>query len=336
MTLQSILLPRPVDFLVKGVLSFALGVGVALAEGYLARHPGALRTNEFQGAFDLHTPLHELNPVLFALAWFLIQAFLVEQAKYTWNDIRDHQRDQQIPLNRRRPLAREPITRATYVMLALRWGGGLVLASLLDRGLFAIVLCLSLLQILYEYGAKPASARIPVLVLLLAASSGAVRFLGGAMAVGAAVDFGRLWLYGLSILALGAVGVAAIWRAEATYFAGIGMPLPKPHSAYFKEKGTAWMWAGATVVVASVMMLIGDALAPQMLSHLPAFDAGSAGGALRWALAAIPIVYLALLAVMYGIYLSRTYASIARVEPVAPSSEPHSPAPLSEKVGAAE
>lgn len=337
MSLRSALLPRPVDFLVKGVLSFVLGVGVALAEGYLAHQPDMLYTEGFRGVLGFHAPIHQMSPVVLVLAWFFIQSFLVEQAKYTWNDIRDHQRDQEIPLNRHRPLAQRPITRSTWIMLGLRWGGGLALAFLLDRGLFTIVLYLSLLQVIYEFGAKPASGRYPTLVLFVAAGAGTLRFFGGAMAVGAESASVRLWFYGLSIFALGIVGVAAIWRGEANYCFERGTSLPKPHSAYFRRRGKAWMWAGATVVVASVMILIVDALVPRNLSTLPTsalpWGPDSSPGGPNWMLATIPTLYLALLAVMYGIYLSRPYAAIARVEPGTPASEQRTETAMSGKMG---
>ena len=90
---------------------------------------------------------------LFVLLWFLVQEVLVQHAKYMWNDIRDHERDQKIPANCFRPIIQHRLTTNTTIVMAGRWIFGLVLAWLLSPVLLTVVLLISSLQIVYELAA---------------------------------------------------------------------------------------------------------------------------------------------------------------------------------------
>jgi len=94
--LRNLLIPRPHSFLINSLL-FGVGVIFAWLEGYRVQvgMPGWL----------------------FLLLWFVAQEILVQQAKYMWNDIRDYERDQEIPANKVRPIARSPLaTSVTFIM----------------------------------------------------------------------------------------------------------------------------------------------------------------------------------------------------------------------------
>jgi hypothetical protein len=71
-----LLILHPHAFLANSLM-FAGGVLFAWLEGFSAQ----------AGSGRLILP-----PLLFVLLWFMVQELLVQQAKYRWNDSRDHER----------------------------------------------------------------------------------------------------------------------------------------------------------------------------------------------------------------------------------------------------
>lgn len=236
------LIPRPHSFLVNSIL-FGGGVFFAWLEGYRGQHVSS----------QLKMPAW-----LFVLLWFLVQEVLVQQAKYMWNDIRDHERDQKIPANRIRPITQQLLATNTTIVMAGRWVFGLVLAGLLSPVLLTVVLMISSLQIVYELAAKPQAAARPTLPLFVVSAGAVLKFSAGALAIGCPPGEQRLWLYGFALFATGVVYISSFWRTEAAYFSQRGLALPRGQSAYFAQTGMAWLKVGTAVTIVSCAVLIID------------------------------------------------------------------------------
>ncbi len=236
------LIPRPHSFLLN-LLLFGGGLFFAWMEGY-----GAQEANGNLGQ----------QAWLFVVLGFLVQELLVQQAKYMWNDIRDHERDQKIPANESRPLARQPLSRWITAVMVGRWIAGVVLAGLLSPVLLSVVLLISGLQVVYELGAKPLAARQPTLPLFVVGAGAALKAAAGGLSMGYPAGDQRLWLYGLALFATGVVYISSFWRVEAIYFVRHGLALPRGQSAYYSDKGMAWLKAGTAVTIFACTLLILD------------------------------------------------------------------------------
>lgn len=236
------LIPRPFSLLGNSLM-FGGGVLFAWLEGY-GRQAGSGRS---------------IYPSwLFVLLWFLVQEVLVQQAKYMWNDGHDHERDQKIPANRKRPIARQPLSPTTTVLMSLRWICGIFLAGLLSPDLLTVVLMISGLQIVYELWAKPSAAQRPTVPLYLVGAGALLKGAGGFLAMGSPAGDQRLWLYGLAMFATGIVFISSFWRVEADYFRQNGLAWPRGQSAYYARQGLAWLQAGTAVTIAACTLLMLD------------------------------------------------------------------------------
>jgi len=238
--MRGLIVPRPLMVLANGLL-FSVGVILALVEGTGREAVGGM-------------PL-----LLFILLWFFVQEILVQQAKYMWNDLRDHEGDQEKPANQGRAVTRLKVTRVLYFLMLGRWGLGILLAWILSPSLLVIVLLISVLQIVYEYAAKPQAGRWPFFPLFVAAASTVLKSTSGALAAGYDVGNQRLWLYGLGMFSTGVVYVSAFWRTEADYFYAKGRAVVRAQSNYFRRSGQRWLRAGATVGMYSGLLLLVDA-----------------------------------------------------------------------------
>ncbi|MGB8982934.1 MAG: hypothetical protein WCC12_13755 [Anaerolineales bacterium] len=239
-----VILPRPIDFLSKGFLLFG-GVVAALLEHKIpCLIQGNCAADLRQVIFSAPYPPNHTALFCYLLAWFVIQEVFVQQAKYLWNDIRDHNANKLIPANRQRPLAASPINSGAYWEVLIRWGLGLFLASLLSINLFIITIVISLLQVVYEFWAKPYSAKYPLGTLFIVGAGFLVRFLSGAYAVGWELADLKLWIYSLLMFSLGVTAAAIMWKTEAEYVTARGESLPRGQSAYFQRKGRTWLIAG--------------------------------------------------------------------------------------------
>lgn len=255
--LAQIILPRPLDFLGKAPI-FLAGWLIALGEWNL---------------LPPHTP-PGMREFTFALAWFLIQEGLIQQAKHMWNDLRDYGRDQIIPANQTRFVAarRQRPSAILFWAVLLRALLGLVLAYWLSPLLFALSLFIILLQMIYEWWAKPNAATAPLLSLAVVALGSVTRFLGGAFAAGWPVGEYRLWLYAAVFLAVGAAYAAVLWRSEALYLQQTHIPWQRGQSAYFLEHGARWISKsmGSAAVICGLLCF--DAIQGQPWPpSLPAF-----------------------------------------------------------------
>lgn len=222
--MRAALLPRPLSFAANS-LHFAGGLLVAWGEG------------------QWHTSL------AFVLLWFIAQEGLVQQAKYLWNDLRDQARDRALPANASRPYAQTPITHRTHLHLLARWGGGLLLGLWLAPACGALLLGLTLLQLLYERWAKPHAQRHPLAPLAIVGLGAAGKFLGGALAAGWPVADARLWSYGGLFFGMGLVYGSTLWRVEALYLRQRQRPFQRGQSAYFARHGRRWLHIGSVLIV---------------------------------------------------------------------------------------
>lgn len=258
--LAQLLLPRPLDFLGKAPI-FLAGWLIALGEWKLVPPHAPPGMREFA----------------FALTWFLIQEGLVQQAKYMWNDMRDYGRDQIIPANQTRFIAAHKQRPSTLLLWAtlLRVLFGLVLALWLSPQLFSLSLSIILLQMIYEWWAKPNAATAPLLSLAVVALGSVTRFLGGAFAAGWPVAEYRLWLYAAVFFAVGAAYAAVLWHSEAHYLQTHHILWQRGQSAYFLLNGARWIHGsmGSAAVICGLLCF--DALQgqpwPPPLQALAAF-----------------------------------------------------------------
>jgi 4-hydroxybenzoate polyprenyltransferase len=239
-------LPRPLDFFGKTPI-FLAGSLLALGEAELIERLTSSPT----------------QTLLYILVWFLIQEVLIQQGKYMWNDIRDYGRDQLIPANQKRIMARQRATISIWLALLVRCLGGLVFASWLSPFLFLLALLIVLLQVIYEYLAKPRAAVTPLLSLSIVAGGSSIRFLGGAFAAGWQLNGIRLWLYAIIFFAIGASYAAALWRTEALYLRKKAIPWQRGQSAFFLVSGIRYiiLSMGSAAVLATFLLF--DALQGQ-------------------------------------------------------------------------
>lgn len=243
-----VLLPRPLSFLANS-LQFWGGVLVTAVSQIDGRH----------GRFPPATEVGQ-NGLLFVLLWFGVQEGLVQQAKYQWNDLRDWERDQQLPMNRRRPTARHPLRARSYGLLLARWGLGLGLAAWLSPALLGLVLLITALQIGYELAAKPRAARWPLLSLAIVALGAALKFGGGALAAGWSASPAHLGFYAAAMFGLGLVYNSTFYRVEAAYLLAHGRPFQRGQSGYFLRHGRCWLKIGVLLGLAAWLALLLDLL----------------------------------------------------------------------------
>lgn len=240
------LIPRPLSFL-SNTLFFCGGLFFAWLEGYRGVPP----------AGQMGPPVFAW-PVLIIFGWFATQELLVQQAKYMWNDIRDHRRDQAIPANRTRFVTRRPLSRRTALLCGGRWALGLLLAAFLSPVLLAVVLAITILQIIYEQWVKPQASRYPAVPLMVVAAGTVFKCMGAALVLGWGPGDHRWWIYGLALFGTGLVYGSTLWRIEADYFAQRGWRLPRSQSRYFQEKGVQWLRVGSLVGVSACLLLLVD------------------------------------------------------------------------------
>jgi len=243
------LLPRPLSFLANS-LQFWGGVLVALVS----------QAGLSNGRFPPFTTDAGPSGLLFVLLWFGVQEGLVQQAKYQWNDLRDWERDQQLPMNRRRPTARQPLRVRSYGLLLARWGLGLGLAAWLSPALLGLVLLITALQIGYELAAKPRAARWPLLSLAIVALGAALKFGGGALAAGWSAPPAHLGFYAAAMFGLGLVYNSTFYRVEAAYLLAHGRPFQRGQSGYFLRYGRRWLKIGVLLGLAAWLALLLDLL----------------------------------------------------------------------------
>ncbi len=225
------LFPRPLSLLANG-LHFLGGVILASAAGV--------------------TP----HSFFYIFLWFLIQEGFVQQAKYMWNDARDHDRDRHLPANRHRSVARTPVTTVTYLFIILRWTMGLLLAWWLSPLCFTLLLIITVLQIIYERWAKPYARRYPLLPLLVVGLGAGCKLGGGLLAVGWPPQTLSFWLLTIGMIGIGIGYGATLWRVEAEYLHVRQLRWRRGQSAYFWINGRFWLRAGTWLsLIAGVVLL---------------------------------------------------------------------------------
>lgn len=185
------LVPRPGDLISKGSM-FVLGFYLAwayygedtarlkgLATSILGRGTPGVIDNE---------PLRSqvLPTIMLGLLYFLVSEVLVQQAKLLWDDIRDYKLDKhRLGMNRRRALATGSMSlQEAVIHMPIRWVLGLMLAVTIDPDFFYLLLAVSVLQIIYEFMAKPLAGSKPLLWLVVVSLGLPMRFLAGALALG--------------------------------------------------------------------------------------------------------------------------------------------------------
>ena len=217
----------------------------------------------------------------------------MQQAKYMWNDIRDYERDQDIPANRARFVTRrESGERQISLLCAGRWVAGLLLAAFLAPGLLAVVLAISLLQIIYEFWVKPRADQYPIAPLLIVAAGTVFKCMGPALALGWGPEDRRWWFYGLALFGTGLVYGSTLWRLEADHFAQRGQRFPRGQSRYFHERGLDWLRVGSTVGFFACSLLLAEGLLTRPFLPLKLF---------------LSLLLLFLLFIDYGFNRSTTY-----------------------------
>jgi hypothetical protein len=241
-----LLLPRRLSFF-SNTLFFSGGLIFTWLEG----HRGSSTAVQDGSTFTW--------TIAFVLCWFLIQEILVQQGKYMWNDIRDHEQDQKIPANRARLVARlEAGDRQIFLLCMGRWAAGVLLATFLAPSLLLVVLAITALQIIYEYWAKPRADKYPLAPLLIVAVGTVFKCMGPALALGWGPADRRWWLYSLALFGTGIVYGSTLWRLEADYFARQGLDNQRGQSAYFRERGMYWLRVGSAMGVIACLFLLVD------------------------------------------------------------------------------
>lgn len=114
------------------------------------------------------------------LIYFFVLEILLQQAKFLWNDVRDHTRDRDAGINKERFQAGLfASTQGAILHVFIRWGTALVLGALLSPSFLIVLIAISLHQILYELVFKPLSGSHPIFYFVFLCFNLPLRVLGG-------------------------------------------------------------------------------------------------------------------------------------------------------------
>jgi len=252
---NSFILPRPADFITKSWLFFfgVITSGILIGFKYFNPTIYSLFTNKPVGS---ELPLWMV--FAFAACWYLTQEFLVQQAKYAWNDIRDKQRDLKTGGKEDRFLVGQDYdARLMALLTTFRFLLGIGIGYLLDTNLGILLTIITIIHIFYELYVKThAGNRFGAgLAVVVIAVGSPLRFLSGVLSVNDHIDFSILILCS-TFLFYGIAYIAKYWKIEAEHVRAVhGDYPPRPQSDYFVKNGDTWQNFGFIGMMISFVML---------------------------------------------------------------------------------
>ncbi len=259
------LFPRPKNFIVNGIVFWYGFLAAWISKGF-QQEQLPLVNFLFRGVQDwdiTNTPAWAIWCLGFI--YFLVQEFLLQQAKHMWDDIRDVNRDKALPHNSDRPIARGVMSiKSAKAHMWIRGILALILGYIIGGfALTSLFLVIILHQIIYVLWGKPNGAKRPVVLLYIIAFNIPLRFVGGALSV-----LRDSWSYSpfvlifvlLCFMSLGSM--ASLWKMEAEYRRDENLDIGiRPQSHFYLSHGTYWQHVGflsaciAGVIVVAVHQL---------------------------------------------------------------------------------
>lgn len=142
-----------------------------------------------------------LEPEAVRLALMAFAAMcLVSSATYVFNDLKDRERDLRHPIKKKRPLASGAVSVGVALPLGLLLlGGGLLVGTLLGKGVLTILGVYIFLQVIYNLGLK----HVPVTDVFILSLGFVLRASLGAAAISVAISGWLLFCTGALALLLG-------------------------------------------------------------------------------------------------------------------------------------
>jgi hypothetical protein len=257
------IIPRPWDVIAKGpffVYGYVIGLVVLGVQNWQLPLINLLfsTTHEWKSVSEIPTwAILALGAV-----FFIVEEILLQQAKLTWNDIRDVEDDKKILRNDRRAIVSGALSISTAIRnMLFRWILALILGYVLGGfSLLVVFLLISLHQAIYVLFAKPRSAKHPVALLFFLSLTVPFRFLAGVIAVvGPQWSMGPFVLFFVLFYFCSFGALAAYLKMEAEHYYDINPnQLPRPHSEFYRQRGRFWQYVGlvAAVLFGTFMVII--------------------------------------------------------------------------------
>jgi hypothetical protein len=220
--------------------------------------------------FQQKTP-YTLNPIPWWLViglggiYFFVEEFLLQQAKYLWNDIRDQVWDLKNPSRQDRAFAKgNTVDQSDILHVIIRWTLALVFGYMLGGWqLFLVFMFISIHQAVYVLWGKPRGREHPIILLCIISLNIAPRFMVGVMAVSGTFPLTIPMLMLLAIFHFFSFGfMAAYWKMEAIDFAnkkkqGVDVQ-ERPQSEFFLSHGDDLQHQGFLgAIIVSLILLVG-------------------------------------------------------------------------------
>ena len=251
-----ILLPRTIDFFTKSLQFFSGVLAAIIFSGISYYNPRI---------YDLFTnkPIGSLLPswtvFAFSLIWYIDQEFFTQQAKYLWNDLRDSDRDRRTGGKEDRVIVSNNFPpQLIACLIILRFGMGITIGFLLDYRLGIINLIITFLQIIYEFGVKPKTNKLPAIIIatIIMALGSMIRFISGALSITNQISLQTIILS--SVFFYQGVGyIAKYWKVEAEHVRDENRNYPpRPQSDFFLNHGQNWQHFGFISMLISSVLLI--------------------------------------------------------------------------------
>lgn len=257
-----VLLPRPFDFLAKSP-NFILGFILALGMVSIDPEQISLISSWFGSSSSQFTNLSNLPQFyiyLLGVVYLIFTELFLQQGKLLWDDIRDKERDKQLPLNQYRAISKNEISDSFAIMqMVIRWLLPFIFALLLHQWSLLGVYCfISIHQIVYTLSKSKANKH-PILILSLLAFNAPLRFFAGTLVI----TFSPWEYYYLFTTILVfyfcSFGVmSAIWRIEADYQYSSGVAFSRPQGEYFLYNGFYWQRIGFISGLLSLFFILSD------------------------------------------------------------------------------
>ena len=249
----SLLFPRASDFISKSWL-FLFGVLASIwTSGLTYFHPRIhdLFTNQPPGS---SLPVWMI--FAFAVCWYLIQELIIQQAKYSWNDLRDRERDLKTGGKQDRSFVGSDYNpQFMAFFITLRFAVGILLGYLLDSRLGTLLLVIVVTQVFYELFVKPHAARYPLLATIIIALGSTFRFVSGALSVSERLNL-PIMILAAAFFFLGVGYIAKYWKVEAEHcLANQREYPPRPQSDFFLQHGRDWQHFGFVGMLVTAIFL---------------------------------------------------------------------------------
>lgn len=207
--------------------------------------------------------------IFFGVLFFFLEEVLLQQAKLLWDDIRDVQRDNKLPLNKNRAFVSGLLSEKQAILniglrLLLAFTAGFLLGGMVIVLFFGVIL---LHQALYVLWAKPRAKKHPILLLFMLSPNTTLRFLSGFILI---TGFNTIDIPLTMVLSIAfyqsMANSALLWRIEVEHLKKQDEPaFLRPQSLFFLQNGKR---VQLFALIGSLLVLVGLLY---YVSYLPRF-----------------------------------------------------------------